>query len=76
MHIYALEFRKMVTITLYASKQKTHRCIEQSLGLLLLPLARVKALILEPTPLDRYAFQSTSALLQESFPCNLELLGP
>ena len=28
-----MEFRKMVTITLYARQQKTHRCIEQSFGL-------------------------------------------
>ena len=28
-HIY-MEFRKMVTITLYARQQKRHRCIEQS----------------------------------------------
>ena len=28
-----MEFRKMVTITLYARQQKRHRCIEQSLGL-------------------------------------------
>ena len=27
------EFRKMVTITLYARQQKRHRCIEQSFGL-------------------------------------------
>ena len=26
-----MEFRKMVTITLYAREQKRHRCIEQSL---------------------------------------------
>ena len=26
-----MEFRKMVTITLYARQQKRHRCIEQSL---------------------------------------------
>ena len=31
-HIY-MEFRKMVTITLYSRKQKKHRCIEQSFGL-------------------------------------------
>ena len=31
-HIY-MEFRMMVTITLYARQQKRHRCIEQSLGL-------------------------------------------
>ena len=28
-----LEFRKMVTITLYVRQQKRHRCIEQSFGL-------------------------------------------
>ena len=28
-----MEFRKMVTITLYAREQKRHRCIEQSFGL-------------------------------------------
>ena len=28
-----MEFRKMVTITLYERQQKRHRCIEQSLGL-------------------------------------------
>ena len=28
-----MKFRKMVTITLYARKQKRHRCIEQSFGL-------------------------------------------
>ena len=28
-----MEFRKMVTITLYAKQQKRHRCIEQSFGL-------------------------------------------
>ena len=28
-----MEFRKMVTITLYTRKQKRHRCIEQSFGL-------------------------------------------
>ena len=28
-----MEFRKMVMITLYARKQKRHRCIEQSSGL-------------------------------------------
>ena len=28
-----MEFRKMVTTTLYARQQKTHRCIEQSFGL-------------------------------------------
>ena len=27
-----MEFRKMVTITLYARQQKRHRCIEQSLA--------------------------------------------
>ena len=26
-----MEFRKMVTITLYAKQKKRHRCIEQSL---------------------------------------------
>ena len=31
-HIY-MEFRKMVTITLYTRQQKRHRCIEQSIGL-------------------------------------------
>ena len=31
-HIY-MEFRKMVTITLYSRKQKKHRCIEQSFRL-------------------------------------------
>ena len=31
-HIY-IEFRKMVTITLYARQHKRHRCIEQSFGL-------------------------------------------
>ena len=31
-YIY-MEFRKMVTITLYARQQKRHRCIEQSFGL-------------------------------------------
>ena len=31
-HIY-MEFRKMVTIALYARQQKRHRCIEQSFGL-------------------------------------------
>ena len=31
-HIY-MEFRKMVTITLYVGQQKKHRCIEQSFGL-------------------------------------------
>ena len=31
-HIY-MEFRKMVTITLYVRQQKRHRCIEQSFGL-------------------------------------------
>ena len=30
-HIY-IEFRKMVTMTLYARQQKRHRCIEQSFG--------------------------------------------
>ena len=33
MHIIYMEFRKMVTITLYARQQKRHRCIEQSFGL-------------------------------------------
>ena len=28
-----MEFRKVVTITLYARQQKRHRCIEQSFGL-------------------------------------------
>ena len=28
-----MEFRKMVTITLYAKQKKIHRCIEQSFGL-------------------------------------------
>ena len=28
-----MEFRKMVTITLYARQQKRHRCIEQFFGL-------------------------------------------
>ena len=31
-HIY-MEFRKMVTITLYVRQQKRHRCTEQSFGL-------------------------------------------
>ena len=31
-HIYK-EFRKMVTMTLYARQQKRHRCIEQYFGL-------------------------------------------
>ena len=31
-HIY-MEFRKMVTITLYARQKKRHRCIEQTFGL-------------------------------------------
>ena len=31
-HIF-MEFRKMVTIILYARQQKRHRCIEQSFGL-------------------------------------------
>ena len=31
-HIY-MEFRKLVTITLYVRQQKRHRCIEQSFGL-------------------------------------------
>ena len=30
---HIMEFRKMVTITLYAREQKRHRCIEQSFGL-------------------------------------------
>ena len=28
-----MEFRKMVTITLYVRQQKRHRCIDQSFGL-------------------------------------------
>ena len=28
-----MEFRKMVTITLYVKQKKRHRCIEQTLGL-------------------------------------------
>ena len=32
MHIY-MEFRKMVTMTLYARQQKRHRCKEQTVGL-------------------------------------------
>ena len=28
-----MEFRKMVTITLYARQKKRHRCIEQTFGL-------------------------------------------
>ena len=32
MHIY-MEFRKMVTITLYVRQLKRHRCIGQSFGL-------------------------------------------
>ena len=32
MHIY-MEFRKMVTIILYARQKKRHRCIEQTFGL-------------------------------------------
>ena len=28
-----MEFRKMVTVTLYVTKQKRHRCTEQSFGL-------------------------------------------
>ena len=28
-----MEFRKMVTMTLYARQQKRHRCKEQTLGL-------------------------------------------
>ena len=31
-HIY-MEFRKMITITLYAKQKKRHRCIEQTFGL-------------------------------------------
>ena len=31
--IIYMEFRKMVTMTLYARQQKRHRCIEQSFGL-------------------------------------------
>ena len=31
--IIYMEFRKMVTITLYARQQKRHRCIEESFGL-------------------------------------------
>ena len=30
--IQYMEFRKMVTITLYMRQQKRHRCIEQSFG--------------------------------------------
>ena len=30
---YHMEFREMVTITLYARQQKKHRCIKQSFGL-------------------------------------------
>ena len=30
---HIMEFRKMVTITLYVRQQKRHRCIEQSFGL-------------------------------------------
>ena len=30
--MHYMEFRKMVTITLYARQQKRHRCIEQSVG--------------------------------------------
>ena len=33
MHIYYMEFRKMVTITLYAEQKKRHRCIEQTFRL-------------------------------------------
>ena len=29
-----MEFRKMITITLYVGQQKRHRCIEQFFGLL------------------------------------------
>ena len=32
MHIH-MEFRKMVTVTLYARQQKRHKCIEQTFGL-------------------------------------------
>ena len=32
MHIY-MEFRKMVTITLYAKQKKRHRCTKQTFGL-------------------------------------------
>ena len=32
MHIIYMEFRKMVTITLYVRQQKRNRCIEQSFG--------------------------------------------
>ena len=32
-HIY-MEFRKMVTLTLYARQKKSHRCIEQTFRLL------------------------------------------
>ena len=28
-----MEFRKMVTITLYARQKKRHRCVEQTVGL-------------------------------------------
>ena len=28
-----MEFRKMVTITMYVTQQKRHRCIEQYFGL-------------------------------------------
>ena len=31
--MHYMEFRKMVTITLYVRQQKRHRCIEQSFGL-------------------------------------------
>ena len=31
-HIY-IEFKKMVTITLYSRQKKRHRCIEQTFGL-------------------------------------------
>ena len=31
--MHYMEFRKMVTMTLYARQQKRHRCIEQSFGL-------------------------------------------
>ena len=32
-HQYNMEFRKMVTIILYARQKKRHRCIEQTFGL-------------------------------------------
>ena len=31
-HVY-MEFRKMITITLYGRQQKRHRCTEQPFGL-------------------------------------------